>query len=304
MYAPSVLRALVASLLLASCAAPPTPIVPIPPPATLLPAGAERVRFPSRDAALTHAAPTVLDAVLFRPPGAGPFPAIVALHGCAGPYTRDGHLSARDGEWALRLRDQGYVVLLPDSFDPRGLPETCSRKDPAVRAGYERPRDAYGALVYLQSLPFVRADRVALLGWSNGAIATLTAVATSTQARPPGLAHDFRVAVAFYPGCSKTLERADWRPAMPLHIFIGASDDWTPAAPCVALVNRAQAAGDPVTITVYPGAFHDFDAPDMPVHQKHGVATTASGEATLGTNPAARADAIARVPAIFGEALR
>jgi dienelactone hydrolase len=33
----------------------------------------------------------------------------------------------------------------------------------------ERARDAYAALVYLQSRPEVRPDGLALMGWSNGA---------------------------------------------------------------------------------------------------------------------------------------
>ena len=272
-------------------------------PAPPAPPGALAVRFPSLDADLTQGAPTLIDAIVMAPAGAGPFPAVVALHGCAGPRDRHGAQQARDRDWALRLRDQGYLVLLPDSFGPRGVRETCTRHDHPVRPGHERARDAYGALAYLQSRSDVRAERVALLGWSNGGITTLWALARGAHARPPGLSHDFRVAIAFYPGCARLLER-DYGVVAPLHILIGASDDWTPAAPCRVLAERARAAGEPVELVVYPGAFHDFDAPDMSVHVRRGVASTRSGTATLGTNPTARSDAIARVTAILAGALR
>jgi len=263
-------------------------------------AGATHVSFPSRDADLTHHGATVLDGWLFRPSGPGPFPAVIALHGCAGLYAHGGDLTSRHRDWAERFVQQGYVVLMPDSFSARGADEICSKKPQPIRPGYERARDVYGALQYLQSLPFVRPDAVALFGWSNGGMAVLAAVASHTHARPADLAHDFRVAIAFYPGCRPTLQRADWAPPIaPLHILIGELDDWTPAAECSELAQRQQRSGAPIDLVVYPGAYHDFDDPVMPVHVRDRVATTASGTATIGTNPAARADAIERVTHIL-----
>jgi dienelactone hydrolase len=295
---------IVAALLAAACgSAPPattTPARSIEPPTVR---GAELVHFPSNDADLTHAAPTMLDGWLFRPTGTGPFPAVVALHGCAGLYAGT-DLTARHRDWAERLTGQGYVVLLPDSFSPRGYDEICSRDQRTIRPGYERDRDTYGALRFLEAQPFVRPDDVGLLGWSNGGITVLMTVSSHTRSRPRDLPHDFRVAVAFYPSCRTALERDDWMPPVaPLHVLIGESDDWTPAPPCVELGARAKAVNAPVEVVVYPGAYHDFDDPVMPVHTRGNVATTPSGRATIGSNPAARADAIARVTGIFRDAL-
>ena len=160
-----------------------------------------------------------------------------------------------------------------------------------------------GALEYLQSLPYVRPEAIALLGWSNGAMAALATVAHHTRSRPPGLAHDFRTAVAFYPRRQPTLDRADWMPPVaPVHIFIGELDDWTPSEECAELVKVAKAANAPMDLMLYPGAFHDFDDPQMPVHVRTDVATP-SGRATLGTNPEARADSIQRVTRLLRDAL-
>jgi len=49
-------------------------------------------------------------------------------------------------------------------------------------------------------------------------------------------------------------------------------------------------------LRLYPGAHHDFDAPDMKLRVRGGVGATASGTATLGTDPAGREDALRRVP--------
>jgi len=51
-------------------------------------------------------------------------------------------------------------------------------------------------------------------------------------------------------------------------------------------------------IRVYPGAYHDFDHPDLPLQQRSNVAISAGPIARVhvGTNAEARADAIKRVP--------
>ena len=267
--------------------------------------GATQVTFPSRDSDLTGHAPTPIDAWLLKPAGAGPFAAVILLHGCAGLYRKDGaDLAPRDRDYADRFVAQGYAVLLPDSFTPRGVDEICTRHERAIRPWYERERDAYGALVWLESQPFVRKGSVGVMGWSHGAITVLATIAHETQSRPADLAQDFRVAVALYPDCRRALERTGWAPPVaPLHILIGEKDDWTPAPPCLELADRTRAQGAAIDVVVYPGAYHDFDDPEMKLHVRHGVTTTASGTATIGTNPAARADAIARVTKIFHDAL-
>src|SRR5262249_19682223 len=153
------------------------------------------------------------------------------------------------------------------------------------------PRDAYAALLWLQSQPWIRPEKIALLGWSNGAITILWTSGERSPARPKDLAHDFTQAIAFYPGCTKVLEAPKWKPKMPLEIFVGELDDWTPAAPCMQLIQRVRAEGAPAEVVVYRGAYHDFDAPDVKVHVRDGIATTPSGHATIGTEPTARADA-------------
>jgi dienelactone hydrolase len=242
---------------------------------------------------------------MYRPSDDSRHPAIVLLHGCGGLYARDGNPSARHDDWARRFRSAGYVTLLVDSFTPRGIDEICTATARTIQSRRERARDAYGALLFLQAQDFVRADQIGLLGWSNGASTTLWTILDPIGARPKGLRHDFKAAVAFYPACRQPLDyRAGWKTRIPLLILIGENDDWTPAAPCADLAARAAERGDPVAIHIYPHAYHDFDAPNMKLRVRNNIATTASGTATIGTEPAARADALERAPAFLARHLR
>jgi dienelactone hydrolase len=218
----------------------------------------------------------------------------VLLHGCGGLLTRRGAIQTKFRFWAEHFRDLGYVVLLVDSFTPRGIDEVCTGRH-VLSPVRDRADDARGGLRFLQAHPDVRPDRVGLLGWSNGAAAVLGVV---FDAGSPD--RDFRAAVAFYPNCTRQYPGApDPWPYVPLYVLVGALDDWTPAPPCVALVERARARGAPIAIKVYPEAHHAFDAPASPLRYRpevrnHTRRDGCSG-ATIGTHPAAREDAILEV---------
>jgi dienelactone hydrolase len=184
---------------------------------------------------------------LARPDGAGPYPAVVGLHGCAGMH------DATKQKLADELVAWGYVVLLVDSYATRGIDHACT-SDAYVTFLKRRP-DAYGGLVFLARQTFVDPNRVAVVGFSAGARVTLSA------AEPHSFEHfapeghlRFRAAAAFYPPCRGT----EGRPGIPTLIFIGALDDWTPAADCSSTIARWGNDGPPVELIVYPGAYHGF----------------------------------------------
>src|SRR5688572_26468449 len=113
---------------------------------------AGNVRFPGP----TSDAKT-LTGSLFRPNGAGSFPAVVLLHTCGG--------ITFEPDWAKWLAAEGYVALLVDSFRARGVMNTCSSGSagPSTSAV---AMDALAALDHLQSLEVVARDRIAVMGWS------------------------------------------------------------------------------------------------------------------------------------------
>jgi dienelactone hydrolase len=239
---------------------------------------------------------TNLKSYLYRPAGDGPFRAVVALHGCAGLAGRSGPVAGRYRDWGERLAAAGFVVLFPDSFGSRGLPSQCGVRQRSVRTARERVADAMAARRWLQSQKWVVADRVSLLGWQNGGGAALWTVRRRARGGAEG-GPDFRSAVALYPGC-RTLRQSEWSARVPTLVLVGAADDWAPASACQQMVASARGRSAQTQIVVYPGAYAEFDHPDKPVSQVSGLAFSVdgSGRAHLGTNPAARTDAIRRVP--------
>jgi len=195
------------------------------------------------------AASSIINGFLTKPDGPGPFPAFVHLHGCSGlpNAVKNG---AEDHFWARRLAAWGYVVLVVDSFTARGINNTCSG-EPAPRVA-----DAYGALAYLAHQPFVDANRIGVIGFSAGGIATLSiAEARDFELFENEGEHGFKAAIAFYPACP-----SDNPMKMPTLILTGELDDWTPARACRATAARRN-GGSPVKLIVYPGAYHSFDVP-------------------------------------------
>jgi dienelactone hydrolase len=241
-----------------------------------------------------------LHAALYRPEGAGPFPAVVALHDCGGLAGRPHTQAQLYAEWAKLLVADGFVVLFPDSFASRGLGSQCRERDSKVHASRERVADANAARSWLAAQSYVRPDHIMLLGWSNGGSAALWAVRLNRT--PHEADGDFRSAVAIYPGCRR-LREAAWSARVPTLILIGGADDWTPAATCQQMVAGARGRSARVEIIVYPGAHHEFDRADTPLRLRTGLVNTVdpSGRAHGGTNPAARADAFKRVPEWFAK---
>jgi dienelactone hydrolase len=255
-------------------------------------AAQEVVHFPSLDD--QH---TMLDGYLYQPQGAGHHPAIIGLHGCSGMFVR-GSVSPIEFAWTYLFRSHGWVVLMVDSFGPRQHGEMCSIGGFDLNIYRARPKDAYGALAWLQAQDYVRADRVAAQGWSQGGGTVLMSVGEPSRGRPRDLAQpDFRAAVAFYPAaCRDDREPVGWTTTVPLLVLQGEADVWTPAAPCKAFIDGAIARGAAAEIVLYPGAYHAFDAPNLAQRELPNYVTRAGVVPIVGTEPAARTDVFRRVP--------
>lgn len=271
-------------------------------------------------------APLQIPATLIVPDGAGPFPAIVVMHDCSGLGPRS---SGAPRRWANLLVAEGYVVLMPDSFTPRNLPNgICTESLERLRgaSGYARANDAYGALDYLRTLPAVDPKRIGLMGGSNGGFTTLASMYQPIDPKNrlrTAKQDGFAAAVALYPSCSGpygrwSTQRAEgnrgpvigysgaYQSIAPLLILIGEKDDWTPAETCRRLAESSRAEAHPVEIKIYPGAQHSFDsaAPVRFVEARSNANSPTGKGATTGGDAAAWADAKIQVSAFFARHLK
>jgi dienelactone hydrolase len=196
---------------------------------------------------------------LKRPPGDGPFPAVVLLHTCAG-------VSAHMYEWADRLQEAGYVALVVNSLLPRKVGMNCGNWTVSVD---DVAGDALAARTYLRTLPFVDPGRIGAMGFSYGGMAGLRLASLGyMRNRAEASEGAFRAVIAVYPFCTVVSRRpADFNLqnnlyddiGIPLHILIGGADDETDPVPCAAKVSALAGRGQPVSHKVYPGVTHAFD---------------------------------------------
>lgn len=234
-----------------------------------------------------------LHAQLFKPDGDGPFPTVIALHGCGGLGGHSEPVQPRYRDWAERLLKAGHAVLLPDSYGSRELGPQCRVKERHVLARRERVADVMASRQWLTQQPWAAQDRISLLGWANGASAVLWAV--RPQLSSHSLTPDFRSAVAFYPDC-RTSSGLGWSTRIPTLLLIGARDDISSPAACRQLVDGARGRSALTRIEVYPDASHDFDRADLPLHAIGSAQDAAVPErGHVGTDEQARADSQRRV---------
>ena len=178
-----------------------------------------------------------LHALLYKPDGDGPFPTVIALHGCGGLGGQLEPVQSRYRDWAEQLLKTGHAVLLPDSYGSRELGPQCRDKERRVLARRERVADVNVSRQWLLQQPWAARERISLMGWANGASAVLWAVRPQSSAR--GIEPDFRSAIAFYPDC-RISSGLGWSTRVPTLLLIGAQDDVSSPSACRQVVEGAR----------------------------------------------------------------
>jgi dienelactone hydrolase len=187
---------------------------------------------------------------LFKPTGAGPFPAVILIGGCNAVWPMGLAKGTID-----RLLAKGVATLVVDAFTPRnekdGVCATMANlndnSDGQHKYVARGGADALAALNVLQAMPDIDKDHILFVGHSYGAIASLSATDKQNPANHAKVAG----VVAYYPFCYENDE-----PSVPVLVLIGEKDDWTPAAKCQPFVGKTN-----FEVVAYPGAFHAFDIP-------------------------------------------
>ena len=233
-----------------------------------------------------------LHAQLFKPDGAGPFPTVIALHGCGGLNGQSDQIQPRYRDWAEQLLKDGNAVLFRtatarESWAAVPGPRT---RDTASR---ERVADIIASRRWLLQQSWVERPHIAarLVQWRQRAVVG-GAPATGVAQWRAGLPHC---------GCALSglpaQLRLAWSARVPTLILIGASDDGR-RLECQQMMT-AKGRSALARIIVYPGAYQDFDRDNLAVHAIAGVEAGSGGATSGPTMPAP--DALKRVPEWFGQ---
>jgi dienelactone hydrolase len=199
--------------------------------------------------------------------GTDRLPAVILVHGSGG-------IGANIDGWAHTLNAMGVAVFILDSFSGRGITSTVA--DQTQLDALAMMTDAYRALALLQKHPRIDPARIAVMGFSKGAVAAVYSSAVRFRRLYVPLGPGFAAHIGLYTPCNMQL-RDDDKVGAPIRLFHGAPDDWVPATPCRDYVARLKKAGADVSLTEYPGAWHAYDNPATPVPVINAAAQTSRG---------------------------
>jgi dienelactone hydrolase len=157
----------------------------------------------------------------------------------------------------------GYAVFILDSFGQRGLGDTCSGPSlgPLQPLQPLRARDAAEALLWLQRFDFVDMQRVAAIGFSQGARIMYWLARDGLVPFYTG-GPRFAALVSMYGECYNRKARAEYvqdASHVPLLALLGDLDEDGDPHECVPRLERARAAGAPFEWHVFHHTGHSWD---------------------------------------------
>ncbi len=242
-----------------------------------------------------------LEGRLYKPPGEGPFPALIALHGAGGifPYQL---------WWAKEISKKGFVVLFLDSYCTRG--HLCAHdtddNDPRRKkimqswqkvSPRQRVMDAVAGYKYLSNQSNVKVDSIGLIGWSWGGSSALFALKVARRLNLPN--GGFKGTIAFYPNLKHLKNSPQWGRTGPIGqptlILYGKDDALESAKSYKELM--AEENESLVRVVDYPGATRKFDELGKLRTKSHPQA----GEFTKAFHRSSFEDAVKRVDEFLAE---
>jgi dienelactone hydrolase len=202
-----------------------------------------------------HENPTTVEAVLAFPKGnanGARIPGVVILHGAAGV------LWSREVTYARQLAELGVAALVIDTFGARRERATGFEDRLIEITETMIVADAYAGLRFLASRPGIDRNRIALVGFSYGGMASVLAAYRQIAElfSPDGLR--FAGHLSFYGPCIARFEdrRATGAPVL---MLLGREDELTDPKRCAEIAGDMREGGAKVETIVYPGAYHQWD---------------------------------------------
>jgi carboxymethylenebutenolidase len=190
-----------------------------------------------------------MEATLYKPAGAGPFPAVLILHTSSG-------LRPPDHAYASKLADEGYICLVPDFFKAYGLGQG-NRQQTFTTHAQGIYADFIAAIDMLKKMQGAQADRIGAVGFSNGGYwALLLAANGQIQA---GVSYYGAVTGAGTDKSLRVFQTAFTDKSSPVLVLHGARDTTVDPQYAEFLVSMLKKANVPHEFRLYPSAEHSFE---------------------------------------------
>jgi dienelactone hydrolase len=186
-------------------------------------------------------------------------PVVLLVHGSGG-------VGANIHYWVAELNKLGIATFAIDSFTGRGVKDTVT--DQSQVSNFTMVFDAYRALEILAKHPGIDRDRIAIMGFSKGGIVALYSSMQRFQDMHLEKGLRFAAHLPFYAQCSTDFIDDTKISKVPLRLFHGTADDYTPLGACKDYVARLKSAGADAVLFEFQGAHHAYDNPRIvaPLH--------------------------------------
>lgn len=190
-----------------------------------------------------------------KPPGDGPFPAVIRFPGGSGSaFLPNGDICQADVNWADYFVSLGYACILVDSYTGRKFMKR------------ERSGDVLTAIAEVRKLPFVNPDQLAIMGHSLGGWAIMTLLSSDLNKKPPPDCNVSYVqamggvkgVILLYPYCAALESGGEhWSNSVKTLVLMGGKDRLTKV--CLRTISSLNKKNKPVIFHVYPSAYHSYD---------------------------------------------
>jgi dienelactone hydrolase len=221
--------------------------------------------FLAASARTSHARLLAPGLQLVTPPGAGPFPTVLLVHGCGGLHGERGPNPIMD-EYARSAVEAGWAAAILDSYGPRGWAAPWARRRVCtgmMLQGYRRAADVLAGLDLLEADPRVDHLRLRIASWSHGgwAVGDLVTLPDPGDGSFTRTMADVEAIYFTYPWCGFPSQggRRDWTWKGAVRVVFAEHDTVQDAPGCQPMLDRARKAGAAVETVMIPGVTHAFD---------------------------------------------
>lgn len=197
--------------------------------------------------------------------GTDRLPAVILVHGSGG-------VNVSHDRWAQDINSIGVATFIVDTFSGRGIVNTIT--DQAQLHSLAMMVDAYRALGELARHPRIDPERIAVMGFSKGAVAAVYSSSERFSRLYAPANVRFAAHMGLYTPCNVRYKDEERTTGKPIRLYHGTPDDWVTVAPCRELVARLKAAGGNAALAEYPGAYHAYDAFQLKAPLKFAQAQT------------------------------